>query len=194
MLGCWLTVGIIPHLAALIVGFDRVDIACNDFADYGLIHPRAYLKLTGVVGIFACIACTVGTLYLMRNYPEIMETIINGRLFEFNHPSYGHLEHLEYDEQATVLTPKRLLICNKIFAICLIAASFVWCVIGWDIVSKLNMNGCGNDEVTHTILAWTIIQMLLLLCALSSRLVKRGKVMDSEANIDQEEGSVDHKQ
>ncbi len=81
----------------------------------------------------------------------------------------------------------------KLLAMLLILVSFIWCIVGWSIVSKLNYNECSDELVTQTILAWTIINMLLLICALSSRFVKRSKIIDSEAEFDdQEEGSVDH--
>ena len=179
MVGCWLTLGIIPNLAALIVGFEHDDILCNNnFNNYGFIHPHAYLKITGIIGILISILTTCGILYLMRYNPEIMEIIVNGKICEFNHPIIPNIRN------------NKLIILNKLFAMSLILVSFIWCIIGWFIVSKLNLNGCSNELVTQTILAWTIIQLLLLICALSSRLVKRSKIIDqNEADFD-EEGSV----
>ncbi len=83
MLGCWLTIGIVPNLAALIVGFEHDDILCNKYNNYGWIHPRAYLKLTGLIGIIISILGTVGVYYLMIYHPEIMEIIVNGKIFQF---------------------------------------------------------------------------------------------------------------
>mmetsp|Transcript_5282 Transcript_5282/g.8692 ORF Transcript_5282/g.8692 Transcript_5282/m.8692 type:complete len:257 (+) Transcript_5282:17-787(+) len=191
MIGCWLIVGILPNLSALIVGFERDDITCNNYTNYGLLHPRTYLKITGTVGLLVCIACTVGFFCLYTRFSEVIETIVNGRIFEFTHPNYLHEAFASYNAIS-----KQLLICSKIFVMVLIVAAFAWCVVGWHIVTKLNQNNhCSHELVTQTILAWTILQMLLLICALSSRLVKRSHMIYSEADIDvqgQEEGSVHH--
>eukprot|EP01084_Bolivina_argentea_P149123 260573_1 len=170
MLACWATLGIIPNIAALIVGFERDDLECNRMNDYGFIHPSAYLKLTGIVGIFTCLIFTFGLLHWMRHDDDkTMERIINGKLFEF---------------------PNKNIICKKIIVMILILISFIWCIIGWIIVSKLNFNGCSNELITQTILGWTIVQIILMTCAISSRLVRRRKVTDSLENQN-EEGTVD---
>lgn len=190
MILSWLTLGIIPHLAALIVGFERDDIKCNDYNNYGWIHPRAYLKITGIVGIIISIIGTLIIYYWISYNHEPLEMIVNGKLFEFQHPMHPQ----NGNGNGNIRKHKYNMILNKLMAYSIIIASFIWDIIGWSLVSKLNYNGCSDELVTQTILAWTIINMLLLICALSSRFVKRSKqlITDSEADFhDQEEGSVD---
>ena len=193
MLCCWLTVGGIPNLAALIVGFENRDLKCNEYYNnYGWIHPRAYLKITGIIGIIISIFGTWYVYYLIKYHPEILEIIVNGKIFQFEHPMHPYPKN--GGEKFNIYKCKMVL--NKVVAMSLILVSFIWDIVGWFIVSKLNLNGCSDELITQTILAWTIINMLLLICALSSRFVKRSKslIIDSEADIgDQEEGSVDHK-
>ena len=200
MICCWMTVGIIPHLAALIVGFEHADITCNDYDNYGWIHPRGYLKTTGIMGIIVSIIGTLAIYYFMSYNEAPLEMIVNGKLLEFQHPSHPYPEENEENDNGNednmnVRKHKYSMVINKLVAYSIIIASFIWDIIGWSLVSKLNYNGCSDELVTQTILAWTILNMLLLICALSSRFVKRSKqINDSEADFgDQEEGSIDHK-
>eukprot|EP01083_Nonionella_stella_P173962 601747_1 len=170
MLGCWLVIGLIPYLAVLIVGFEDVDISCNDKNNYGLIHPRAYLMITGLIGIVVSVVCTFTVSYIYYHNPFTMEMVVNGKLSEL---------------------PTRNILILKIIGLALIAVSFVWCIIGWFLVGRLNANGCDHVLITQTILGWTIVESILLICAISIPLFRnRQKVHTHDHDSEDKEGSM----
>ena len=170
MLSCWICCSIIPNFAALVVGFENRDNLCNDMTDYGFLHPRTYLKITGIVGCLASIGGTLGVYCGLKLTPEPLEQLINGKLCQCDN---------------------RMAIIHKIIAAMFVVVSFIWCVVGWIIVSIFDWNGCKGQLLGETILGWTIVQVVLLMCALSSRICKKEKLISNAPPVkDEEEGSV----
>ena len=167
LIGLWLTGSFLPHLAALIVGFENADIGCDRF---GFIHPLSYLRITGVAGIFTSTLLTVGVYYNYMHNPLTMELSVNGRMLEF---------------------PNKNVIFVKLIALTMSLGSSIWCIVGWIIVHDLNMNKCGNDLVEQTILGWTISQIMCMTCAILSRYARERPKLKIHIQADQE-GSVQH--
>ena len=148
MLICWLFFGIVPDIAALSAGFDDSDIDCNHYKNAYLIRPKAYLKVSGLIGIFISIFGTLGFLYLLK-YTELIESLINGKLSNISN------------------TP---LIIAKFVLFTIFLFLFIWFIIGWTVHSQMSQfNGCLDTTLAQTIIAWTVIQLILLICAISSR-------------------------
>lgn len=170
MLSCWICCSIIPNFAALVVGFEHRDMRCDSMTDYGLLHPRTYLQITGVVGSIVSIGGTFGLYCGLKLRPEPFEQLVNGKLCQCD---------------------TRSVIIHKIIAAVLLCASFIWCTVGWIMVSILHSNGCHGQLVGQTILAWTIVQIVLLICAVSSRLCHKETLIPNAPQVrDEEEGSI----